>query len=100
MMYRVGFQCVSESQAYDLVLSSLPPFYMPDGSLARPYLNNEVWMYNGKPVVLDFPACDPVSQIGDGAWFGGQLLILMVIAFGFRQIFGLIRNVGGIEGAD
>lgn len=100
MMYRVGFQCVSESQAYDLVLSSLPPFYLSDGSLVRPVINNGVWSYQGKHVVLDFPVCDPVSQIGDGAWFGGQLLILMVIAFGFRQIFGLIRNVGGIDGAD
>lgn len=95
MMYRVGWQCVSKQQADDLVLSALPPFYLPDGTLTRPEMVGGKWYYRGQPVKLDFPECSPSDQMAEGAYYAGMLLLVLALAFLFRHVYGLIFSMGG-----
>ena len=94
MMYRVGWQCVSKQQAEDLVLSALPPAYLPDGTLTRPEMVGGKWYYRGQPVKLDFPECSPSEQMAEGAYHAGMLLLVLALAFSFRRIYGLIFSIG------
>ena len=94
-LYRVGYQCVSEQQANDLILSQMPPFYLRDGSLSRPELVGGQWQYMGRVVTLDFPECSPSDQVYQGAYFGVLLVLAVAVSFGFKQIYRLIYSIGG-----
>lgn len=96
-LYRVGYQCLSEHQANDLILSQMPPFYLRDGSLSRPELIEGQWRYMGQPVKLDFPECKPSDQIYQGAYIALLLVLVLVVSFGFKQVYRLIFSMGGSD---
>ena len=98
MGYRVGWQCLSDSeQAHDYLLSQAPPAITADGQLIRPVKQGADWYLGRSKINLSFPECDHISQIQYGALFAVPIIGLVSLVFFFRMAKKLINSmsVGG-----
>lgn len=91
--YRVGNQCHSSLEAAaDHVMSQVVPVVTANGTLAHPVKQGAVWHYNGHPVKLTLPECDPTEDFNDGLTIAAYIVGLMFIAFVFKTAIRLFHS--------
>lgn len=94
MGYRVGVQCVAtELQANDLVLSSLPPVVLIDGTVIRPVRTESGWFMGGQEIKLSYPPCDQIEQVQSGAEIGVAVIAVILAVTGFRWLIGMVKDM-------
>ncbi len=105
MGFRVGFQCfASQADAEDYFYSQqsiIPvradhPTYMMfhkngDSWLQNTYVNNQL-VYSVNAPARGFPECEPVDSFKDGFQIGLILSACILLAFGFKQIYKIVRS--------
>lgn len=97
MAYRVGYQCVAtQLQADDLILSALPPAINEQGQIVRPIRKTDGWYLNNVKLQLSHPQCDVSEQITNGAQISAFFVVLIVVAFGIRQIIKFISSLSSV----
>lgn len=101
MAYRVGIQCVAtQTEADDLILSTMPPTITAEGQLIRPVRKDEGWYLNQHKIQLTHPTCDVTQQIQNGAEIGSTLIILAAVMFGIKAIIKLVSSLGKVGASD
>ncbi|XXQ68523.1 hypothetical protein ACKLNO_01230 [Neisseriaceae bacterium B1] len=101
MAYRVGIQCVStQTEADDLILSTMPPTITADGQLIRPVRKDDGWYLNQHKIELTHPQCDIMQQIQNGAQMGSMLVMIAVFIFGFKAAINLIKSMNAVGASD
>lgn len=101
MSYRVGTQCVeTQLSADDLILSQQPPVLTADGQLVRPVRKADGWYWQNQKIQLSHPPCDEMAQMQSGMQYGGLLVLLAVVIFGFRSVIHLIKSLTSVGAHD
>lgn len=91
--YRVGMQCYpTKEAATDQLMSQVVPVVTANGTLAHPVKQGAVWQYNGHPIQLTLPECDPTEDFNDGLTVAAYIIGLMFIAFVFKTAIRLFRT--------
>lgn len=89
---QVGSECYSSNEvATDHVMSLVVPVIAQDGTLHHPVKQGAVWHYNGQPVSLTLPDCDPMEQFNDGLQVGIQIIVLMFVAMVIKLAIRILK---------
>lgn len=92
--YRVGGQCFATSEeASNYKLSMVVPTITADGSLKIPVYKNKQWYYGSQQIQLTFPECNQYDTFKEGVQFGVMILILFILAFGFKQVIKMFNHI-------
>lgn len=74
-------------------MSQVVPVVTANGTLAHPVKQGAVWQYNGQPIQLTLPECDPAEDFNDGLTVAAYLVGLMFIAFTIKTVIRLFWKV-------
>lgn len=92
---RVGLQCFQTNElATDYVVSQIVPVLHSEGYLIAPRKQGKDWFVGSEKVVLNFPECSILEQMGYGSQIATPLVLVFVIMFCFRVVARFINSSG------
>lgn len=96
---RVGLQCFQSTEtATDYVVSQIVPVLHSEGYLIAPRKQGKDWFVGPEKVVLNFPECSILEQMGYGSQIATPFVILFVIIFCFKIVARFISSSGVSDG--
>lgn len=96
---RVGLQCFQSTEtATDYVVSQIVPVLHPEGYLIAPRKHGKDWFVGSEKVVLNFPDCSILEQMGYGSQIATPFVVVFVIMFCFKVVARFINSSGITDG--
>ena len=96
---RVGLQCFQTTEtATDYIVSQIVPVFHPEGYLIAPRKQGKDWFVGSEKVVLNFPECSILEQMGYGSQIAMPFVLIFVIMFCFKVVARFINSSGITDG--
>lgn len=97
MGYQVGNRCFdTRQQADDVYFSQVVPLVVPgrDKLVAPVYHESDrIWTMSGVSVSGTYPDCSRLDNFNAGLFLGGQIVLVLCVAFGFRVLARFIMRM-------
>ena len=97
---RVGLQCFQSSEiATDYVVSQIVPVLHSEGYLIAPRKQGKDWFVGSEKIVLNFPECSILEQMGHGSQVSAPFLTIFVLMFCFKLVAKFVSGFGVHDGS-